>query len=338
VTKRILVTGGFGFVGSHLVSWILKKTNWEVVVLDRIDSAGSQNRLARRDGYQAHRDRCAVVHHDLRAAISDSVARELFTGSGAFEFSRFDYIAHLAAGSHVDRSVVDPVTYVLDNVLGTANLLEFVRLHCALETTGRLQYFGTDEVFGSAPDGVAFGPLDRHRPLNPYAATKSGGEMLCPAYAQTYGTPIVITHATNIIGPDQHAEKFIPIAIRCTKEGEPVTIHTVNGQPCSRFYLDVDNVSAAVLLVLEKGSLLGTTESSGRYNIGGDVEVSNVTAVHAIAEELGVEPRYTFIENPPGRLKPDLRYCIDSSALLELGWERRVTFAESIKRTVRSYK
>lgn len=337
MSKRILVTGGCGFVGSHLVSWILEKTDWEVVVLDRLDSAGSQNRLARRVGYQKHRERCPVVHHDLRAAISDSVARDLFTGNGAFEFSRFDYIAHLAAGSHVDRSVVDPVTYVLDNVLGTANLLEFARLHCALEPDGRFQYFGTDEVFGSAPDGVAFTPLGRHRPLNPYAATKSGGEMLCPAYAQTYGMPIVITHCTNVIGPDQHAEKFIPIAINKTKLGEPVTIHTVNGEPCSRYYIDVDNVSAAVMTVLESGSLLGETESSGRYNIGGDVEISNVTIVQEVADLLGREPRYTFQENPPGRLRPDLRYCVDSSELRGLGWAPHVSFKESLARTVRSY-
>ncbi len=139
--RRLLLTGGCGFIGSHLARHVLANTDWQIVVLDRLDSAGNQSRL--RDCFERWPDRIALVHHDLRAAINDVVAIDLMTGGNRWEFAQFDYVAHLAAGSHVDRSVKDPQLFFADNVLGTGNLLDFLRLQAALKNDGKCLYFST---------------------------------------------------------------------------------------------------------------------------------------------------------------------------------------------------
>ena len=205
MSKRVLVTGGAGFIAHHLIGQILKTTDWEVVSLDRLDYSGNLNRLhdlLMTDFDQETRKRVKIVFHDLKAEINPLIKSEI---------GNVDYILHLAAGSHVDRSILYPMEFVLDNVVGTCNILEFAR---SIDNLERFVYFGTDEVFGPAPDGIKYEENDRYNSTNPYSATKAGGEELCVAYENTYGLPVYITHTMNVFGQRQHPEKFIPMTIR----------------------------------------------------------------------------------------------------------------------------
>ena len=160
--------------------------------------------------------RVKIVHHDLKAALNPLVCSEI---------GQVDYILHLAAGSHVDRSIDYPMEFVLDNVVGTANILDFARTQDNLE---KFVYFSTDEVFGPAPNGIKYKENDRYNSTNPYSATKAGAEELAVAYENTYKLPIIITHTMNVFGERQHPEKYIPMCIRKARDGEVVTIHSLS--------------------------------------------------------------------------------------------------------------
>lgn len=338
--KRILITGGGGFIGHHLVDFVLRATDWDVVVLDRLDHAGNLERLMQLGSFVRERARVRVAFHDLRAAINNGALRQL---GGSFE-----YTAHLAAGSHVDRSVQDPTGFVLDNVLGTANLLDWAR-----HNSERTLVFSTDECLGAAEEGQLFTEGDRFNPTNPYAATKAGGELLAPAYSNTYGMNIVVTRAGNVMGERQDPEKFVPLATRKIAREQVVQIHTrriverVSGTgddpiyghrfvESSRLYTHVENVCSAVLAILERGERIRHDSASvGRYNISGGEDRSNLSVAAQIAELVGKPLRYEFVEDPPGRPRPDMRYGIDASKLRrELGWEPHVSFEEGLRRTV----
>jgi len=332
---KCLVTGGAGFIGSHLIEYLLRHTDWKIVCLDRLDAAGSLNRLYDMPSWGTHRHRVAFRHHDLRASVSHNVAAELL---GAFGMDPFDRVFHLAAGSHVDRSVVEPTLFVLDNVLGTEHLLEFLlKPGVFRRDTGRALHMSTDEVFGSAPDGTKFLPWSRFNPTNVYAATKAGAEALAIACAYTWHLPLMVSHCTNVTGPRQAPEKFLPIAMDQIASGGSVPIHAVNGIVCSRYYVDVENVCSALLFMLERGTLLDGSEQAGRYNISGDIELSNVELCTRIAGLMGRQLKYHLVENPPGRLRPDLRYSIDDSDLRDLGWSPAVTFNAGLARTVEAF-
>ena len=217
MTKRVLITGGAGFVAHHLIGQVLKTTNWEIVSLDRLDYSGNLNRL--HDimlTFDAEtRKRVKIVHHDLKAELNPLVRSEV---------GDVDYILHLAAGSHVDRSIDYPMEFVLDNVVGTCNILEFARTQ--KHNLERFVYFSTDEIFGPAPDGIKYKENDRYNSTNPYSATKAGGEELAVAFHNTYDLPIYITHTMNVFGERQHPEKFIPMCIKRARDGEVITVHS----------------------------------------------------------------------------------------------------------------
>lgn len=318
---RVLITGCAGFIGYHLVAHLLEHTDWEIVGLDRLDEAASMAKL----GPFTHSGRFRFVWHDLRATVRpDALGYEALRGD-------FDHIVHLAAGSHVDRSVRNPLQFIADNVVGTGHLLEFVREH---NMAARVVAFGTDEIYGPAPPGVVFRPWDRANPANPYAATKAGADALAVAYAHTYGLKMIVTRCGNVFGPGQHPEKFVPIAIGKIRRGEVVPVHAVGGVPCSRLYLYVENAASAILHILRHGTELDGTEESGRYNITASHEVSNIDLVEKIGDILSVVPRFQLVENPPGRLRPDLRYSISGEELARIGWAPSVGFDEGLRRTV----
>lgn len=343
MSKRILITGAAGFVASHLCRHILRTTDWKIVGLDRLDPAGSLSRLT--DIARDYPDRFSLVHHDLRAEVNDGTAIELFTGRGKFEFARFDYIAHLAASSHVDRAKSRPLICIADNVTGTANLLEFIRLHAALAGGGRVWHMSTDEVMGPAPAGVAFRPQDRTLPRNVYSASKAGAESLVFAYAETFEIPLVMTRSTNIIAPiacetdpGQDGEKFIPTLVSRLMTGDKVQIHTVDGVPCSRYYVHVHNACTAAMLVMQRGSLIDGTEGTGVYHISGDEELDNIEVSRIAADVLGLPLSYELVERPPGRLKPDLRYCLDDHSLRLLGWTDEIGCRVGLNSVFESYR
>lgn len=321
MTKRILISGAPGFVGSHLVKYILANTDWHVTALDRLDEAASLSRLGKLSS------RVDFIWHDLKAPLQ--------TGALGHEALRkpFDFIAHLAAASHVDRSVRWPMQFLQDNVMGTAHMLEYAReVGC-----GKFLYFSTDEVFGDADRGEDFDEFARHWATNPYAASKAAAEALMPAWAMTYKVPTVTTHCTNVYGEGQHSEKFIPLAIDKIRSGKMLQIHARDGKPSSRFYVHAEDIAAAVVTILENGGVMGSPDT-GKFNISGDVELSNVHVAERIADLLGKPLRHELVDFVPNRPRHDQRYAINSTRLEALGWKRTVSFEEGLLRTVRSYK
>lgn len=306
---RVLITGGAGFIGRHLVRHLLAETDWELTVLDRLAEGANLPELTGQ--------RVAFWWHDLRAAIR-------------VPQSDFKYIIHLAAQSHVDRSIKDPLGFVADNVLGTANLLEYARHSDQLE---KLLLFSTDEVFGAAETGKAFDEHDSFYPTNPYAASKAASEVLAPAWANTFGLPVVVTRCTNVAGAGQDGEKFIPGCIRKVERGEMVQIHSRNGTPSSRKYIDAADVSAAIVTVLTRGGVIAG-RGTGYYNIAGEVDHSNLDVAARIAELMGKRLNWELVQDPPNRPRPDQRYDLDNRRLKDLGWEQRIPLDETLRRCI----
>ncbi len=326
---KLLLTGSAGFIGSHLARYLIDHTDWQIVGLDRIDFAGD---LSRTQGLP--RDRFAFAYHDLRAPIIGTTTRRVLTGGGRFADEPFDYVVHMAAGSHVDRSVASPVEFFEDNVLGTVHLLEWLRSGNVTHD-GLTLYFSTDEVFGPSSDDGAFLAWDRMNPTNPYAAAKAGGELACPAYVNCYGMRIMISHGTNFFGPEQDDEKFIPTAVKRILSGDSVSVHTVDGEPCRRYYTHVENACSAVLHMLKHGTCINPDDAtSGRYNITGERDVSNVDLVREMGRILGREPIIRLVENPPTRIRPDLSYWVDGSSLAATGWKQPVSFEDGLRMTI----
>lgn len=316
---RILVTGAAGFIGAAFTRHCLE-LGWHVTALDRLDHAGNQARLA---PLQArYWDKLAVVWHDLRAELKPAQFPD-----------KYDYVVHMAAGSHVDRSLRDPMGFIADNVVGTGHLLEWVRYH---QPQAKVLMFSTDEIYGPAPLGHDFDEHARFEPENHYAATKAGAELLCPAYAHQCGLQIVVTHCCNAYGPGQDEEKFIPLCIRKIQSGEVVQIHSRGGVSSSRLYIHVDDVCRATLTALLKGGVIAD-DHSGRYNIRADAEQSNLEVAQAIAEILGRPLRFELVENPPNRIKPDMRYGISDAKLRALGWAPQISFATGLSQILASY-
>ena len=330
--KRVLITGGAGFIAHHLIGQILKNTDWEIISLDRLDYSGNLNRL--HDLMLTFpldvRTRVKIVHHDLKAELNPLVRNDV---------GKVDYILHLAAGSHVDRSIDYPMEFVLDNVVGTCNILEFARTQDNLE---RFVYFGTDEVFGPAPDGIKYKENDRFNSTNPYSATKAGGEELAVAYENTYGLPVYITHTMNVFGERQHPEKFIPMCIKKIRDGEAVTIHSDSTKtiPGSRHYIHAQDVASAVLFLLKESNygryndLLRPTWGNAKcpkFNIVGSEELNNLELAQIIADAQDKELKYEMVDFHSSRPGHDLRYALDGDKMKQLGWEP----AKSVKERIR---
>jgi dTDP-glucose 4,6-dehydratase len=322
---KVLITGGAGFIAHHLVSKVLKETDWEVVTLDRLDYSGNLNRLDDILMTQCSADerkRVKVVFHDLKAELNPLVQSQI---------GKVDFIFHLAAGSHVDRSIDYPMEFVLDNVVGTCNILEFARKQDNLK---RFIYFSTDEVFGPAPEGIKYKENDRYNSTNPYSATKAGGEELAVAYENTYGLPIYITHTMNVFGERQHPEKFIPMCIRKARDGETITIHSdpTKTIPGSRHYIHAEDVADAVLFLASK-KFIETTYGGAKcpkFNIVGSEELNNLELAEIIAWAQDKPLLYELVDFHSSRPGHDLRYALDGSKMKELGWEPAKSVKERI--------
>jgi len=322
---RALITGGAGFIAHHMIGKILKETDWEVVTLDRLDYSGNLNRLddlLTTSCSADERKRVKVVFHDLKAELNPLVRSQI---------GPVNYIFHLAAGSHVDRSIDYPMEFVMDNVVGTCNILEFARTQ---ENLKRFIYFSTDEVFGPAPEGIKYKENDRYNSTNPYSATKAGGEELAVAYENTYGLPVYITHTMNVFGERQHPEKYIPMCIKRVRDGETVTIHSdpTKTTPGSRHYIHAEDVADAVLFLAGK-KFTETTYGGAKcskFNIVGSEELNNLELAQIIAEAEGKELKYDLVDFHSSRPGHDLRYALDGDKMKELGWEPAKSVRERI--------
>lgn len=320
-STNILVTGGAGFIGTHYIRHVLENTDWNVVALDRLEQVSRLHPIA--EMTLRYGPRLRFVWHDLRATMpaDHSALRESFR-----------YIVHMAAASHVDRSVKAPIGFLQDNVIGTANLLEWVR--SLPEQPEKTLYFSTDEVFGPAEQGgTGFSDFAAHFPRNPYAASKSAAEQLCPAWANTYGMRIAVSHCTNVFGPGQDEEKFIPMTIRRVKAGETIQIHARGGVPSTRYYVYCDDVSRAVQVILERGGCIGS-RSTGKYNISGAEEVSNLNVAVEIAGLLGKPVLHELVDFVSSRPRHDQAYAVNSDSLRALGWRPEVDIHDGLRRTV----
>jgi len=230
--------------------------------------------------------------------------------------------------THVDNSIINPMSFVYANVVGTGNMLEFARKCKKLES---FCYFSTDEVFGPAPDGVLYKEWDRYNCTNPYSATKAGAEQLCLSFMNTYNLPGFIIHCMNIFGERQHPEKFIPMIIRKVKHGETITIHS-NKQKTkagSRFYIHARNVANAV------DFLLNRFEQREIYNIVGEEELSNLELAKMIADIMGKELKYEMVDFHSSRPGHDLRYSLDGGKMEKMGWKVPITIKDSLKNMVK---
>lgn len=318
---KILLTGGAGFVGHHVLDYFLRNTDAEMVILDRLDTSGNLNRVFEVvNADDKYKKRVKYLWHDLKAPINDFLIKEI----GSVE-----YVLHLAAGSHVDRSIENPLEFVYDNVVATANLLEYARINLK-KSLKMFLYFSTDEVFGPAPDGIFYKENDRYNSGNPYSATKAGGEELAVAYENTYKMPIVITHTMNVFGIRQHPEKFIPKVIRSALSGDKIYIHA--DKTCTksgtRHYINTEDVASALLF------LINNFKSGEKYNIVGKQETSNLELAQMIAEILGKPLNYELIDFHSSRPGHDLRYALCGEKMKEIGWVPEKELKERLKEVI----
>ena len=321
---KLLVTGGCGFIGSAVVRLAVARGH-EVVNLDAMTYAANAANVA------------SVAQSNLysfeKADIRDRAALDrIFTTHNP------DAVMHLAAESHVDRSIDGPADFIETNITGTFNMLEAARAHWTRQgkpETFRFHHISTDEVFGSLGAEGQFTEHTPYDPRSPYSASKAASDHLVRAWAETYGLPTVLTNCSNNYGPYHFPEKLIPVVILNALHGKPIPVYGTGENV--RDWLYVEDHADALLLVLEKGTL-------GRsYNIGGENERRNIDLVWticALLDEMAPKPtpyadQITFVTDRPGH---DARYAIDPSRIRnELGWRPSVTVEEGLRRTVRWY-
>lgn len=314
--KRILLTGGAGFIAHHAVEYILNKTDLDIVTLDRLDYSGNLNRLHEVVSAvpESERKRVKTVFHDLKAELNPQIINTI---------GHVDYIVHLAAGSHVDRSIEYPMEFVLDNVIGTVNVLEYARKLPQLE---RFIYFSTDEVFGPAPNGIKYKENDRYNSTNPYSASKAAAEEIVVAYENTYQLPCYITHTMNVFGERQHPEKYIPMCIQRARDGIKVTVHSdkTKTKAGSRHYIHASDVADAIWFLLNYTGTLNIDDIGGakchKFNIVGAEEMDNLDLAKFIAEAQNKELVYEMIDFHSSRPGHDLRYALDGTKMKNMGW------------------
>jgi len=323
--KKILITGGAGFIGSHVVRLFVNNyPDYHIYNLDVLTYAGNLENLS------DIQDKSNYTF--LKADITDeSAILEIF------QQYQFDGVVHLAAESHVDRSISDPLAFIKTNILGTINLLNAARAIWKDGMEGkRFYHISTDEVYGSLGETGLFTETTAYDPRSPYSSSKASSDHLVRAYFHTYGMPVVISNCSNNYGPNQFPEKLIPLAINNIKNNKPIPIYG-KGENI-RDWLYVIDHAKAIELIFHKG------ENGETYNIGGNNEWTNIQLIHKLCEVMDEllgrekgdsEKLITFVKDRAGH---DMRYAIDSSKLMnELGWEPSLQFEEGIVKTVKWY-
>ena len=323
--KKILITGGAGFIGSHVVRLFVQQyPQYQIYNLDALTYAGNLENLKDIEN--------EPNYHFLKADIVDeSVMNDLFS-----EY-QFDGVVHLAAESHVDRSISDPLSFIRTNIVGTVNLLNAARATWNGNFENKLFYhISTDEVYGSLGETGLFTEETPYDPRSPYSSSKASSDHLVRAYYHTYGMPVVISNCSNNYGPNQFPEKLIPLVINNIKKMKPIPVYG-KGENIRDWLFVIDH-ARAIDMIFHKGKV-GET-----YNIGGINEWTNINLIHKMCEvldrKLDREPGtsaslITFVKDRAGH---DMRYAIDSSKLMkDLGWEPSLQFEEGIEKTIDWY-
>lgn len=233
----------------------------------------------------------------------------------------------MAAETHVDNSIEEPVKCIKNNIMSTVTMLELARKLTKLET---FFYFSTDEVYGPALGDKMYKEDERHNPTNPYSSSKSGAEQICVAYHNTYKIPIIRINVMNAFGERQHIEKFIPKVIKSVLNGDKVFIHSYPDKKSSgtRYYIHARNIAAAVLFLLEKGNI------GESYNLTGEQEISNLEMAQMIAKVIGKPLNYEMVDFHSSRPGHDLRYGLDGNKMYDMGWVLPVDFQKSLENMI----
>ena len=322
---KILITGGAGFIGSHVVRLFLKKyPNYAIYNLDSLTYAGNLENL--RDVENSSN------YHFLKADINDAVKIEEL-----FNLHKFDKVIHLAAESHVDRSIEDPLTFVKTNIIGTLNLLNAFKKTWNENYQGKLFYhISTDEVYGTLGETGLFTENSSYDPNSPYSASKASSDHFVRAYGETYDIPYIISNCSNNYGPNQFPEKLIPLFINNIVNNKPLPVYGDGNY--TRDWLYVIDHAYAIDLAFHKG------KNKATYNIGGFNEWKNIDLVkllcrlmdQKLGRESGIsESLITYVKDRPGH---DKRYAIDASKINnELGWKPSVNFEEGLSKTIDWY-
>ena len=323
--KTILITGGAGFIGSHVVrKFVNKYPDYLIVNADKLTYAGNLENLTDIEGKRNY------LFEKIDIVEKQSVL-------SLFKKYNFDGIIHLAAESHVDRSITGPDEFVFTNIVGTVNLLNAALISWKNASEGKLFYhISTDEVYGSLGKDGLFTEQTSYDPQSPYSASKASSDHMVRAYNHTFGIPVVISNCSNNYGPNQFPEKLIPLAINNIKTNKPIPVYG-KGENI-RDWLYVEDHAAAIDLIFHRGKV-GET-----YNIGGNNEWKNLDLILLLCRIMDKkldrpagtsEKLITYVKDRPGH---DLRYAIDSSKLQnELGWAPIPEFAEGLEKTVEWY-
>ena len=328
--KKLLITGAAGFIGAHVVESVLRETDWDIVIIDKLTYAGNLNRLTDINSWDGKRVK--FIHHDLAAEISETTHKMI---------GEIDYIWHLAAESHVQRSLDDSIPFIKSNVLGTANLLEYVKKY--QPNLQRFITFSTDEVYGPAKEGEFFLEGVAHSPSNPYSASKSGEEAISRAFAYSFGMPITITNTMNVFGERQHPEKFVPMVIQDILSKKRTTIHgTDRDNVSSRCWIHAREVANALLYLNERGEVVSKDHqedtSWGVYNIVGE-ERSALDIADMVSEVINnrklKDSEIEWVDFHKTRPGHDLRYALSGDKLKKMGFNYSYSLEDSFGKMVR---
>ena len=326
MTKRVLLTGASGFVGSHVLRHLLTTTDYEVVCLASFRHRGLTDRIRlATDGVDDSYTRTRVITHDLTAPISPVLASEI---------GRIDYLLNVASESHVDRSITDPGPFIQNNVALITNVLDYARSY----PVEKFLHVSTDEVYGPAPVGHAHREWeDQYFPSNPYSASKAAQESIAFSYWRTYDIPIIITNTMNIVGEMQDTEKFIPMTIKRALSGDTMNIHAApTGEIGSRFYLHARNQADALLFALDQPTpRYGEAAVPAKWHVVGEREVDNLEMAQMVADYVGQPLRYELVDFHSSRPGHDLRYALDGQKIADAGWKAPLSLEESLERTVK---
>lgn len=322
MNKKILITGGAGFIGSHVVrEFVTKYPDYQIINLDALTYAGNLENL------KDIEDRPNYTF--VKADITDQSAI-----TSIFDVYQPDGVIHLAAESHVDRSIVDPTAFVMTNVIGTVNLLNAARTIWKDNFEGkRFHHVSTDEVFGALGESGFFTEETKYDPHSPYSASKASSDHFVRAYHDTYGLPIVLTNCSNNYGPNHFPEKLIPLCIHNILNNKPLPVY--GDGKYTRDWLFVIDHAKAIDLVFHEG------KNGDSYNVGGFNEWQNIDLIKELCRQMDTKLHreegtsaslITFVKDRPGH---DLRYAIDASKInRELGWSPSVTFEQGLSLTI----
>lgn len=315
---NVLISGAAGFAGSHLCEHIqATRPDWRMHLVCSFRHRGDTRRLE-----SVNRTRYTLHTHDLRDDIPACILDDL---------PPIDYVFHVAAESHVDRSLTEPRLFIENNVAATVSVMEAAR---RLKPKAVFQ-ISTDEVYGPAPKGSGHAEWSPTLPSNPYSASKACQEAVAISYWRSYGVPVVITNTMNLYGERQHPEKFIPGVIRHVIQGTVATIHGSPDDIGSRFYIHARNHADALLWLAERPvAMYPAADRPDRYNVVGEREIDNLEMAKLIARFAERPLRYVFEEFHKTRPGHDARYGLDGAKLKALGWRAPLSLEESLRKTV----